>query len=1059
MFPPIEPTLNLTLMEEEVLRFWKRERIFAKSIALREGGPEFVFYEGPPTANGAPGVHHVLARACKDIFPRYKTMCGFHVARRGGWDTHGLPVEVEIEKRLGITAKSQIEAYGIDRFNYLCRKSTFDYIQDWERLTERIAFWVDLEDAYVTFTNEYIESLWWILKTFWDKGLIYQADSVVPYCPRCGTPLSDHEVALGYAETEDLSIYVRLPLVDEPGASLLVWTTTPWTLPGDVAVAAHPEAEYIKVERPLPDGGTERLILAAARLAAVFPGEALKVIERFKGRRLKGRRYHPLFTFLHPDKPAYTVVLEEFVTAVDGTGLVHLAPSFGAADLQAAQDHDLPRLETVATDGTFVPEVRSWSGKFVKDADPLIVQDLAARGLLLRSDRITHTYPFCWRCESPLIYYARPTWFLRTTQFKDQLVALNRSINWVPAHIRDGRFGDWLENNVDWALGRERYWGTPLPIWQCENCNHQLCISSLAELEKLTGKDLSLLDLHRPHIDEIHLPCPECGPAAGDAMHRVLHVIDAWFDSGAMPLAQWHYPFENREQFDAQFPADFICEAVDQTRGWFYSLHAISTLLFERAAYRNAISLGLALDSAGQKMAKSRGNWIDPWQVIDKHGADAFRLHLYTAAPPGQDRRFSAEALEDSVGLVVRNFTLPLWNVFNFFVTHANLEGWLPGVNSVKAPPPDNDLDRWLLSELHALVEGMTAALEAYDLLGATRPLQSFVDRLSNWYLRRSRRRFTRRANTADKLSAFSALFETLGTLSKLLAPVMPFLAEELYQNLVRPADPAAPESVHLASWPQADLARIDPALNTEMRLMMNLASLGHAARSQAGLPLRQPLLEAAFSVSNQDEARLVEKYASLLAEELNVKLVHLLGSAREAVVYSLLPLPRQLGSKYKALYPRLRAAILDLDIEGAARALLAGHNLTVGVDGQAYTILPEDVAVRADAQTGYAVASEGVYLAALRLELTPELEMEGLARQLVRRLQDLRKQAGLQLADRAQLVLDASPRLLQAIGAHRAYILDETQSTSLELRSIDNPTASLEFDGEQADVLLLKVG
>ena len=565
MFKPVSPKLNVTLLEEEVLRLWKHRRIFEKTDEQRRGQPEFVFYEGPPTANGRPGVHHVLSRAFKGIFPRYQIMHGRHVVRRGGWDTHGLPVELEVEKRLGFTSKSQIEEYGIARFNELCRKSAFDYIVEWERLTDRIGFWVDLENAYITYTNQYIESVWWILKSLWEKDLLYQGYKVVPYCPRCGTPLSDHEVAQGYQQVEDPSIFVRLPLVEDAGTSLLVWTTTPWTLPGNVAVAVHPEVDYVIVEHDLEEGGTEKLILAKSLLEKVFRDEPVRVFETFKGKKLKGLRYQPLFTFLVPEKPAYFVILEEFVTTEDGSGLVHIAPAFGAEDMQAADKYNLPLLMTVKEDGTFVQEVRPWRGKFVKDADPLIVQDLAGRGLLYRAETVTHTYPFCWRCDTPLIYYPRSTWYIRTTRYRQQLVDLNQRINWYPEHIRDGRFGNWLENNVDWALGRERYWGTPLPVWQCPHCHHQLCIGSLAELSELAERDLSDLDLHRPYVDEIKLSCPECN-SPDEPMHRVPELIDVWFDSGSMPVAQWHYPFENKGMFDQQFPADFICEAVDQTR-------------------------------------------------------------------------------------------------------------------------------------------------------------------------------------------------------------------------------------------------------------------------------------------------------------------------------------------------------------------------------------------------------------------------------------------------------------------------------------------------------------
>ena len=1059
MFKPVSPKLKINPMEEGVLRFWKHRHIFQKSELARQGAPEYVFYEGPPTANGKPGVHHVLARVFKDIFPRYKNMSGFHVVRRGGWDTHGLPVEIEVEKRLGFTNKSQIEEYGIARFNELCRKSTFEYIQDWEKLTDRIAFWVDLDDAYVTYTNDYIESVWWILKNFWDKGLLYQGFKVVPYCPRCGTPLSDHEVAQGYEQAVDPSVFVRFPLVDDPGTSLLIWTTTPWTLPGNVAVAVHPEADYVIVERDLPEGGTERLILAETQLERVFGDEPVRVFETFKGKKLKGLRYRPLFTFLLPEKAAYYVLLEEFVSTGDGTGLVHIAPAYGQEDMQAALEYDLPVLQTVAEDGTFVPEVRPWSGKFVKEADPLIVQDLEARGLLYRAETYTHTYPFCWRCSTPLLYYARNTWYIRTTQYKELLVELNQRINWFPEHIKEGRFGNWLENNVDWALGRERYWGTPLPVWECESCHNQLAVGSIAELGELAGQDLSGHDLHRPYVDEVHLSCPDCG----GQMDRVPELIDVWFDSGAMPFAQWHYPFENQETFKQQFPADFICEGVDQTRGWFYSLHAISTMLMEQESFHNVICLGLILDAKGQKMSKTRGNMVDPWDVIGQHGADAFRWYLYTASPPGQERRFSVGL----VGEVVRSFTLTLWNVYSFFVTYANLDQWLPagpgqpGVPSEALPLSYSDLDRWLLSELHTLVRDVTGALENYDVLGATRPIQAFVDRLSRWYLRRSRRRFWKSGSDADKQAAYATLYETLVTLSKLLAPTMPFLAEELYQNLVVNGNRAEgePESVHLSNWPAFDQAKIDENLNAQMDLITRLASLGHAARSQAAIKVRQPLAEVAFSLGSAAEAEALEQYADLLADELNVKQVRLLSSAGEVISYRLNPLPKQLGQKYQARYPTIRKAILALDAEQAALALLGGKAVPVTLDGETYEILPEEVEVRAEARSGLVVASEGPYLAALKTDLTAELLREGLAREFVRRVQDLRKQAGFDIADRIRLYATASPVLAEAIQEHSEYIKGETLATELYVAEPpdDATTTTAEFDGQQVKFGVVK--
>jgi isoleucyl-tRNA synthetase len=1021
-------------MEEGVLRFWTIHHIFEKSGKLRAAGPDFVFYEGPPSANGKPGVHHALSRAFKDIFLRYKLMRGYHVIRQAGWDTHGLPVEIAVEKQLGFSNKSDIESFGIAEFNQLCRRSAFDYIQDWEHFSDRIGFWVDFAEAYVTYTREYIESVWWILKSLWDKGLVYQGFKVVPYCPRCGTPLSDHEVAMGYRETSDPSVYLRFPLVDEPGTSLLVWTTTPWTLPGNVAIAANPDIEYATVARSLPDGGSERLILAKSRLQQVFGDEPVKVLDTYSGKRLRGKRYHPLFTFLLPDKPAHYVVMGEYVSTQEGSGLVHIAPAFGAQDMQAALDHDLPVLLTLTDEGTFVNQVRPWSGKFVKDADPLIIQDLQARGLLFNAGTILHTYPFCWRCDTPLLYTARGTWFIRTSQYKEKMVALNRQINWVPEHIREGRFGNWLENNVDWALGRERYWGTPLPIWECQKCHHQLMVGSVEQLSTLAGRDLSQLDLHRPYVDEIDLTCPECGaepePQGGGVMKRVPELIDVWFDSGSMPVAQWHYPFENSQIFEQQFPADFICEGVDQTRGWFYSLHAISTLLFDREAFKNVICLGLILDAEGQKMSKSRGNIIDPWSVLDTHGADAFRWYLYTAGPPGQERRFSV----DLVGDVVRSFTLTLWNVYAFFVAYANIDGWQPELvgNSMRAQDLDNDLDRWLRSERNLLVRDVTTALDTLDVPAATRPIQDFVERLSNWYLRRSRRRFWKSESDDDKQAAYTSLYEALVTLSKLLAPSMPFLAEALYQNLVRTYDPHAPESVHLADWPTFEAQHIDRELNADMQRVMKLASLGHSARNQAGIKVRQPLEEAAFFAGGQDEAQLLDRYANLLADELNVKGVRALKKTSEVVSYRLNPLPQQLGQKYQSLFPKVRAALLELDAEQAAAKLLEGQLLEITVEGQKLEILPQEVELRAVARSGLAVASEGAYLAALKTDLTPELRAEGDAREIIRRVQQMRKQAGLEIQDRIRIYFQAGDELGEAINSWGETIQKETLATQL---------------------------
>ena len=1049
MFKPVSPKLNVIQMEEKILKNWKKLDVFHQSMDSRKDGPEYVFFEGPPTANGKPGVHHVLARAFKDIFPRYKTMQGYHVSRRGGWDTHGLPVEIEVEKKLGFSNKRQIEEYGIGKFNELCRESAFTYIQEWEKLTDRIGYWVDLETAYITYKNEYIESVWNILKNYWDRDLLYQGYKVVPYCPRCGTPLSDHEVALGYKEVSDPSLFVRMPLVDEPETSLLVWTTTPWTLPANVAVAVGANVDYVKVERVLPEGGKEKLILAEALLQKVFGDEEVKVLEKFKGKQLKNKQYQPLFNFLPVEKQAHFVVLGEFVTTEDGSGLVHIAPAFGADDMQVALEADLPVLCTVAEDGTFISEVKPWAGMFVKTADPLITKNLLERGLLFKEMQYLHTYPFCWRCGTPLLYYARPTWYIRTSQFKDRLVEINDQINWYPEHIKKGRFGNWLANNVDWALGRERYWGTPLPVWECEGCHSQTCVGSVEELSQKAGRDLTNSDLHRPYVDEITLKCPDCGAR----MRRVPELIDVWFDSGSMPYAQWHFPFENKDAFKQQFPADFICEAVDQTRGWFYSLHAISTLLYDSICYKNVICLGLILDGQGQKMSKSRGNVVSPWDVLDKNGADAMRWYLYTASPPGQERRFSS----DLVGEVLRNFTLTLWNTYSFFVTYANLDGWKP---EKVAKIEYSLLDQWLLSELHTLVKNVTRALETYDVIGATRPIEQFVDQLSNWYLRRSRRRFWKSGSDTDKQAAYATLYEALVTISKLLAPTMPFIADELYLNLVGSIEEKCLDSVHLESWPESDSAKINEKLNQEMQLVMRLTSLGHAARNKANRKVRQPLSEVAFAVASREEAQAMMNYSDLLEDELNVKKVRSLNSASEAVSYALNPLPKQLGQKYGNRYPEIRKSVLALDAEKTAQVLLAGQTIRVEVNGEVLELLPEEVEVRIQAKEGYAVGSEGAYLAALVSDLTPELVQEGLAREFVRRVQDLRKTTDLEIADRIQLYYSASPGLQEAIKAFSAYIQAETLSVEMTASAIPEDIARVddEFDQEKVTIGIKKV-
>ena len=1016
MFRPVSSRVDWVRMEEEVLRFWRERDVFAKSLRERTDAPRFVFYEGPPTANGRPHVGHVETRAIKDLIPRYQTMKGRLVLRKAGWDCHGLPVEIEVERELGFEGKQAIEAYGVARFNERCRESVFRYVEEWTRLTERIGFWIDMEHPYITMTNEYIESVWWILRQLWDRGLLYQGHRVVPYCPRCGTALSDHEVAQGYEEAEDPSAYVRFPVRDRPATSFLVWTTTPWTLPANVALAVHPDVRYAVAEQ---DG--ERLILAEALLDRALRGE-YRVVETVYGRELVGLHYEPPYRLLPVEGDYAYVIPAEFVTTDEGTGVVHIAPAFGADDLEVGRRYGLPVLQTVDLEGRFVEAVRPWAGMFVKDADPLIEEDLRRRGLLYYLGRHAHTYPFCWRCHFALLYYAKPTWLVRTTAIRDLMVATNQRINWYPEHIKDGRFGNWLANNIDWALGRERYWGTPLPIWQCDACGEQMCIGSVRELEERSDRDMSGLDLHRPYIDEVTFPCEHCP----GTMRRVPEVIDTWFDSGAMPYAQWHYPFENEELFAAQYPADFISEAVDQTRGWFYTLHAISNLLFGRECYRNCLVLGLVLDAEGRKMSKSLGNVISPWEVLERYGADAIRWYLYTAGAPWADKRFSTELVGESF----RKFLLTLWNTYAFFVTYANVDHYVPGEQTV---PPGRRavLDRWLLSELNRLVAEVDAGLASFDITGSARRIEAFVDDLSNWYVRRSRRRFWKSERDEDKAAAYETLYECLRTLAGLLAPFTPFVAEAMYQNLVRSVDPQAPESVHLTRFPEAALEVIDRELEADMRLAMRLASLGHAARARAGLKVRQPLAEAVLCVRSAGERDRVERLRGLIGDELNVKDVRVTTNEAELVRYEVRPKAAVLGKRYGALFPRIRQAAGAQSAE-LAPALRAGRPVTLTVDGQEVELRPDEVELVLAEREGYAVAQEGGYLAGVSTVLGEELRREGLAREVVRRLQVMRRDADLRIEEPIVTYYQASGELRDVLRQWAGYIQQETLSRRL---------------------------
>jgi len=996
MFQPVSSKVSFPQMEEAILRLWRERDIFPKSIQQRPEDRLFIFYEGPPYANASPGVHHVLSRIYKDVMVRYKTMRGYRVPRKAGWDTHGLPAELEVERALGFKSKADIEAFGIEEFNRRCRENVFAYLKEWEALTERIAFWLDMKDAYVTCHNDYIETCWWVVRQLWDRGLVYQDYRVTPHCPRCGTSLSDHEVAQGYKEdTPDPSVYIKFRLTDESQAKLaqlvpgdeatffLAWTTTPWTLPGNTALAVDPGAEYAVVAV-----GGERLILASALVGPTLDDET-GVLGRVSGRELAGLHYEPLFealswgidalsfsegrlTRLERDQTvekAYAVIVADFVSLGEGTGIVHMAPAFGAEDFDAGKVEGLLFVQPVDLRGNMTASATSFDGLFVKDADGPVLDDLKARGLLLRRETIRHTYPFCWRCDTPLLYYAKPTWYIRTTAVKDRLVALNQEINWYPSHIREGRFGNWLENNIDWAASRERFWGIPIPIWRCERCGETRCIGSLAELKEAAqdkAKADALADLHRPYVDDIVLTC-----ACGGSMRRVLEVLDVWFDSGSMPYAQWHFPFDNKETFRRSHPADFISEAVDQTRGWFYTLHALSTLLNyanpelvpSGVCFRNVICLELILDGKGEKMSKSRGNVVEPWSVINAHGADALRWYLFTASPPGTARRFST----DLVGEALRKFLLTLWNTYSFFVTYALIDRFDPSASGGAVAGERSDLDRWVLSELNALVDRATRYMEDYNPTETGRAIQAFVDDLSNWYVRHNRRRFWKSENDADKLAAHQTLYTCLVTVAKLLAPFAPFVAEEMYQNLVCSAFPDEPESVHLAAWPTADLSLIDEELMEDQRVAMRFSRLVLSARSKAGIRVRQPLPAPYAKARDEREKRSLERVKNIVAQNANVETL-------------------------------------------------------VIVTGDLEQYFKEYISVAEDAGSGVAVDTR----------ITPELRDQGLAREIVHRLQTMRKNAGFDISDYITTHYQGDAEVARVLRQFEDYVRQETLSREL---------------------------
>jgi isoleucyl-tRNA synthetase len=1043
MFRPVDPSLDLVALEESMLARWREEDVFGESMRRRADAPEWVFYEGPPTANGRPGIHHVWARLFKDLYPRFHTMRGQHVDRKGGWDCHGLPVEVEVEKELGFSAKFEIEDYGIERFNAKCRSSVQRYVEDWQSLTSRIGMWIDTAGAYWTLSNEYIETVWWLFRTIWDAGAIYEGFKVVPYCGRCGTALSSHELGQpgAYRDVTEPSVYIRFPLVGRDD-DLVVWTTTPWTLPSNVGAAVGPAIDYVRVRAP--EGGRD-LVMARARVADVLGPDA-EIVAEVAAASLIGARYEPPFTLLGVEgEKAFTVVADDFVTVDDGTGIVHLAPAFGEIDREIGEREGLPIVNPVNDAARFEPVVGApYAGRFVKDTDPELIDDLTARGRVVAVVDYSHSYPHCWRCDTPLIYWAKPEWFARTSAYKRKLLAENETINWYPEHIKHGRFGDWLENNVDWALSRDRYWGTPIPVWRCRDCEHDTCVGSVAELIELSGRDLTGMDLHRPYVDDVTITCPACDTGTA---YRIEPVLDAWFDSGSMPAAQFHYPFENVDEFDTHFPADFICEAIDQTRGWFYSLLAVNTLAFGRSPYRNVVCLAHIVDKDGAKMSKTRGNVIDPVPVLAERGADALRWYMFASGSPWTTKRVSEAGIDEAK----RQFLLTLWNTYSFFVTYANIDGWAPAP-SATTDPPAHVLDRWITSRVHRTVRTATEALEQFDALAATQALTQLVDDLSNWYVRRSRPRFWKSSDRA----AHATLHRALLTLSRLLAPFCPFFADEMYRNLAR-----TDVSVHLDDWPGHDVAAIDDGLEAEMTLARTLVSLGRAARADAKLGVRQPLPRAIALLTSGEQLR--DDVTQQVKDELNVKQLEVVDSLEGLLSYRVVPNFRVLGPRLGKLAPRVKALLEHVDGGDVRRAFDDYGSYTLDVDGEEVKLEPDDVEIRAEQHADLTLAQDGPHAIALDLTLDDDLRAEGLAREIIRAINENRKTRGFALADRIHVELRAPARIAGAARTHAPWIATEvlaadfavTELEASDMAETRAPDATI--DGEPVWLALLR--
>ncbi len=1037
MYKKVDTSLNFVEREKEVIAFWKQNRIFEKSVEKNEGGEEFSFFDGPPTANGKPHIGHILTRVMKDIIPRYQTMKGRHVLRKAGWDTHGLPVELEVEKSLGMDGKQDIEKYGIEPFIKKCKESVWKYTDEWRKMSDRVGYWVDMDNPYVTYHDDYIESVWWALKEIHKKGLLYKGHKIVPYCPRCGTALSSHEVAQGYKDVKETSVVARFRIKGRENAYILAWTTTPWTLPSNVALCMNPDETYAEIE-----SGGARYILAEALVSKFF--ENYTVIEKKTGKEYEGTEYEPLFDYAKGTfrEKAYYVVCDGYVTLTDGTGVVHIAPAFGEDDYKVGKKYRLPVVQLVNERGCFDDRCPELSGLFAKKADKLILDMLEERGLLFKKLPYEHSYPFCWRCDTPLLYYARSSWFIEVTKVKEQLLAANRSVNWMPETIRDGRMGNFLENVIDWGLSRDRYWGTPLPVWVCPDCGEIEVIGSKAELKEKCGVEGDI-ELHRPYLDELTCTCPKCG----GKMKRTPEVIDCWFDSGSMPFAQYHYPFENKDLFDETFPADFISEAVDQTRGWFYTLLAISTILFGRAPFKNCIVLGHVNDKDGVKMSKHKGNVVDPWSVLDKQGADAVRWYFYTNSAPWIPSRFGAEAVSE----VQRKFQGTLWNTYAFFALYAEIDGYDPSKYDLKSCKLTL-MDKWVLSKLNTLVKNVDAMLAKYNITDSARAIQDFSDVLSNWYVRRGRDRYWGSEMTEDKAAAYTTLYAVLTTLAKVIAPYTPFMAEMMYQNLVPAFYPEAPESVHLCDFPVADESFIDPALEAGMGDVLDVVALGRAARNAGNLKNRQPLAE--MLVASNRPLGLNEELTAVALDELNVKKMTFVQDGASLVKYVLKPQLRTLGPKYGKRLGAITKFLATCNGAEVVAAVRGGGSYTVDLDGPV-VLLEEDLQIFTESAEGYSAVAGGGITVALDTRLTEELLDEGCERELVSKIQTMRKEAGFEVTDRICVYYAAEGRAEKML--ERASFAKDVLAERVERGEAEGFTKTIDVNGEKAVITLVR--